>query len=582
MRRATALCLVVTLVVGGLAQAALANGYDVYAPPLSWSPNGQLLAAAVNSAWPREGTLAAGALRLYGRNGEIVAELAQGECGTPSFSPDGRLLAAVVDSKLAIFEVPSGQPWTGFAPPADSPALGGKVLDCAWLADGQRGSTIWYTAGERFYGCRCYTLDPATGQGAEVWADSAGGSVLAPQPAPGGRFMVALHQNAAGGSGEAAYERLFAWPRDGQAKQATRSYRRADDYHESNALFLDGHTVLFQRGGWGDWRLYRVDLATGSEYIEAADAQQPALDAGRRWLAFTRRDYQAKQSAEYDWDLPSSVIVRDRERLGEYAASTPDVYAELPALTPDGTRIAWLERGRDGQAQVGVRTLAGLIHLGPGIAPGAHAPAGAADPASAALAAAQAALDGAAAATVTSTQSKETPAMSTDATRVVFETTKGKLVLAVHPAWAPVGAAHFLELVRAGYYNGAPWFRVIDGFVAQCGIAADPAVNAKWENVSIQDDPVKQGNTRGFVSYGQTSAPNSRGTHIFINYGDNSRLDAMRFAAFAEVVEGMDVADRFTRCEYQDQGRLSGPGGLEDFQKKFPGADYITKAYVEQ
>jgi peptidyl-prolyl cis-trans isomerase A (cyclophilin A) len=580
-----------------LAQAAFADGYDVYAAPLAWSPDGRLLAAAVNAKWPRDYTLSEGALRLYGRNGEVVSELATGLCGSPSFSPDGKLLAAVVDGNLAIYEVATGKPWSAFAPAEGSPAAGGKVLDCLWRADSQRGSTLWYTAGDRFYGCACYTLDPATGRGDKVWGDDRGGSVLAPEPSPDARFLVALHQNAAGG-GDAAYERLYVWPRDGQAKQATKSQLRKDDYHESNALFLDGHTVLFQRGGWGDWRLVRLDLATGKEYIEVPDAQQPALDGRGHWLAFARRDFAAKQAAEdHPWDTPSSVMVRDLTGVGEYDVSTPGVYAELPALTPDGARIAWLEQGRDGSAQVAIRTMAGLIQLGPGIAPGAHASAppsssagdagSSANPAAelpdpaAAAAAAQAALDGAPPAS-TMKPSNGATTMADNVTNVVFETTKGKLVLAVHADWAPVGAAHFLELVRDGFYNGAPWFRVIDGFVAQCGIAADPAVNDKWDNVNIQDDPVKQGNKRGFVAFGQTSLPNSRSTHIFINYGDNSRLDGMRFACFAEVVEGMDVADKFTRCEYQDQDMLSGPGGLDDFKRKFPSADFITKAYVEQ
>ena len=75
--------------------------------------------------------------------------------------------------------------------------------------------------------------------------------------------------------------------------------------------------------------------------------------------------------------------------------------------------------------------------------------------------------------------------------QVVLETTKGDITLEVHEDWAPIGAAHFLKLVGEGYYDGAPWFRVIEGFVAQCGIAADPAVTAEWQGQCIDDEPAK-------------------------------------------------------------------------------------------
>ncbi|MDQ3023979.1 MAG: peptidylprolyl isomerase [bacterium] len=168
--------------------------------------------------------------------------------------------------------------------------------------------------------------------------------------------------------------------------------------------------------------------------------------------------------------------------------------------------------------------------------------------------------------------------------KVVLETTKGDIVLAIHHDWAPIGAKHFLELVNAGFYNGAPWFRVMDGFMAQTGIAADPAVTAKWQNQTIQDEPVKQGNGRGMVSFGKSGAPNSRSTHIFINYADNSgSLDPQGFSAFAEVVEGMDVADKLLKTGdgTVDQMELSSKG-IAYFKSKFPDGDVITRAYVKK
>jgi cyclophilin family peptidyl-prolyl cis-trans isomerase len=182
--------------------------------------------------------------------------------------------------------------------------------------------------------------------------------------------------------------------------------------------------------------------------------------------------------------------------------------------------------------------------------------------------------------TVTDTEATEPKA---DVTTVVFETTKGDIVMEVHPEWSPLGAAHFLDLVRAGFYDGAPWFRVVEGFVAQAGVAADPEMNEKWGTDTIMDEPVIKGNKPGFVSFGKSRLPNSRSTHIFINLVDNSGgLDPKGFSAFAEVVEGMDVAKSLARVEYKNQAQLAAPGGLESFKNRFPEADYITKAYIKE
>ena len=165
---------------------------------------------------------------------------------------------------------------------------------------------------------------------------------------------------------------------------------------------------------------------------------------------------------------------------------------------------------------------------------------------------------------------------------VVLETTKGDVVIQLYEEWSPLGVAHFKELVNDKFYDGAPWFRVIPGFVAQCGIAADPAMNQKWEEKTIKDEPVVKGNARGTVVYGKTGLPDSRSTHIFINFVDNSsKLDGQGFSAFGEVIEGMDVADKLFACEFRDQGALAASGGLDKFKTQFQNADYIVRAYIK-
>src|SRR5437879_774741 len=89
-----------------------------------------------------------------------------------------------------------------------------------------------------------------------------------------------------------------------------------------------------------------------------------------------------------------------------------------------------------------------------------------------------------------------------DTYEVRFDTTKGPFVVTVTRAWAPLGADRFYTLVKSGFYDGARFFRVLPKFVVQFGIAGDPAVNTKWHNANLADDPVTQTNRRGTITYG--------------------------------------------------------------------------------
>jgi peptidyl-prolyl cis-trans isomerase A (cyclophilin A) len=128
-----------------------------------------------------------------------------------------------------------------------------------------------------------------------------------------------------------------------------------------------------------------------------------------------------------------------------------------------------------------------------------------------------------------------------DSFRARFDTSQGAFVIAVEREWAPLAADRFYNLVHNGFYDETRFFRVLDGFMAQFGLHADPAVQSAWRTANLGDEPVVKSNTRGFVSFTRESSPNSRYTMIFINYKDNSYLDADGFAPFGQVVSGMDV-----------------------------------------
>jgi peptidyl-prolyl cis-trans isomerase A (cyclophilin A) len=174
-----------------------------------------------------------------------------------------------------------------------------------------------------------------------------------------------------------------------------------------------------------------------------------------------------------------------------------------------------------------------------------------------------------------------------DVYKVKFETSKGDVVVQVNKEWAPLGAERFFQLVQSGFYDKARFFRVLPRFMVQFGINADPKTSALWQNMRIPDDPVKQSNTRGRLTFAMRG-PGTRTTQVFINYADNSRLDASGFAPLGEVVSGMDVVDKI--YSGYGEGYPGGNGPRQDLmqtqgnaylEQSFPRLDYIKKASLQ-
>jgi len=181
------------------------------------------------------------------------------------------------------------------------------------------------------------------------------------------------------------------------------------------------------------------------------------------------------------------------------------------------------------------------------------------------------------------TDPKKLTAKAPDTFKAKFDTTKGVIVIEVRREWSPNGADRFYNLVKNGYYDGVKFFRVSPGFVVQWGIHGDPSIATKWLQSKIPDDPVKESNGRGMVTFA-TSGPNSRSVQLFINLSDNSRLDASGFSPFGKVVEGMDVVDKLDGSYGEGlrmlQGKIAEEGNAF-LEKSYPNLDGIKKATIE-
>jgi homoserine O-acetyltransferase len=171
---------------------------------------------------------------------------------------------------------------------------------------------------------------------------------------------------------------------------------------------------------------------------------------------------------------------------------------------------------------------------------------------------------------------------------VRLDTSKGAILLGIHRDWAPHGADHFYDLVRAGYFDQSRFFRVIRGKWAQFGINGDPSKSNVWRGKTIPDDPRRESNVRGTIAFA-FAVPNGRTTQLFINLRDNSVThDAEPFVPIGRVVEGMEVADSL----YAEYGESAGGGirankqqplfdeGNAYLQRNFPRLDFIREAAI--
>jgi cyclophilin family peptidyl-prolyl cis-trans isomerase len=167
-----------------------------------------------------------------------------------------------------------------------------------------------------------------------------------------------------------------------------------------------------------------------------------------------------------------------------------------------------------------------------------------------------------------------------------FETTKGVFDVEVFREWSPLAADRFYQTVKHRFYNNTIFYRVVPNFVVQWG-NTDTTVFKKWASYKLPDEPVKQSNLKGYMSYAR-SGKETRGSTMFINLVDNKRLDTIMaggvkgYPPIGKVIKGMEVVDSLysgyggaTMSKYDTLQKYP-----ELFLKQFPKLDRINKAYL--
>ena len=142
---------------------------------------------------------------------------------------------------------------------------------------------------------------------------------------------------------------------------------------------------------------------------------------------------------------------------------------------------------------------------------------------------------------------------------VVIEMENAKEIeLELYPEIAPISCENFEKLVKAGFYDGLIFHRVISGFMIQGGCpkgtgTGGPGWTIKGE-FSENGVPNHLSHARGVLSMARAMNPDSAGSQFFIMHKDSPFLDG-KYAAFGKVVSGMDVADEIASVETNAQDK---------------------------
>lgn len=132
--------------------------------------------------------------------------------------------------------------------------------------------------------------------------------------------------------------------------------------------------------------------------------------------------------------------------------------------------------------------------------------------------------------------------------RATLETSFGNIVFELSPNIAPETVRNFTKLAKSNFYDGTLFHRVIPGFMIQGGDPNTKTPNkGKWgmggPGYTIKAEFNSRSHLRGIVSMARANDPNSAGSQFFIVTTDSTFLDK-QYTVFAEVVSGMDVADK--------------------------------------
>ncbi len=147
----------------------------------------------------------------------------------------------------------------------------------------------------------------------------------------------------------------------------------------------------------------------------------------------------------------------------------------------------------------------------------------------------------------------------------------------LYPEVAPNTVNNFIYLVEQGYYDGLIFHRVIENFMIQGGDPdgtgrGGPGYSIKGE-FAQNDFENDLEHTRGVISMARSQAYDSAGSQFFIMHKDFQRLDGA-YAAFGQVINGMDVVDEIATVNTDQNDRPEEPKVMETVEVETFGVEY--------
>jgi peptidylprolyl isomerase len=129
---------------------------------------------------------------------------------------------------------------------------------------------------------------------------------------------------------------------------------------------------------------------------------------------------------------------------------------------------------------------------------------------------------------------------------LIIETTKGKVMVEMRPDLAPQHVARIKELARQHFYDGVPFHRVIEGFMAQTGDPTGTGTGGSGKKLKAEFNA--EPHTRGAVSMARAQSPDSADSQFFICFDDATFLDR-KYTVWGRVIDGMENVDKINRGE---------------------------------
>jgi len=133
---------------------------------------------------------------------------------------------------------------------------------------------------------------------------------------------------------------------------------------------------------------------------------------------------------------------------------------------------------------------------------------------------------------------------------LVMELPSGRVVISLRPDLAPTHVERVKELVREGFYDGLPFHRVIDGFMAQTGCPQGTGTGGSGKKLKAEFSDEAFG--RGTVGAARSQNPDSADSQWFICFGDASWLNR-QYTVWGQVVEGMEAVDAIKKAPPSDR-----------------------------